>query len=166
MAAIPYVPDKGTSDNDIQSIHFALDFEIMAAAWDGIDYRLSGCAPTQQGSPDMTVACSAGVVVSNGFELDVPAGNWTVGTADATNPRLDLLVITSAGVKAVRAGTAAAAPKPPARTANDVVCGIVFVAANDTTMTEGSITRAMLANGVMPNDLGRQNALASGYAMP
>lgn len=165
MAAFPYVPDKGTSDNDIQSIAFSLDFEIASAS-NGIDCRLSGCAPTQQGSPDMTVACSAGSVLSNGVFFDVPAGNWTVGTADATNPRFDLLVITSAGAKAVRAGTAAAAPKPPARTANDVVCGYVFVAANDTTMTEGSITRAMLANGIMHNDLGRQAALAAGCAMP
>lgn len=166
MAAFPHIPDKGTSDNDIQSIAFALDWEIKVAAWQGIDCRLSGCAPSQQGSPDMTIACSAGVVLSNGIELEVTAGNWTVTTADATNPRIDLLVITSAGAKAVRAGTAAAAPKPPARTANDVVCGYVFVAANDTTMTEGSISRAMLANGVMHNDLGRMTALASGYAMP
>lgn len=145
MAAFPYVPDKGASDNDIQSIHFALDFEIAAAAAAGVDCILFGLVLSQQGTPDMTIAGTKGAVLSNGVMYAVAAGNWTIGTADATNPRIDLLVINSSGARAVRAGTAAAAPKPPARTANDVVCGYVFVAANDTTMTEGSMSRARLA---------------------
>lgn len=145
MAAHPYIPDKGVGDNDIQSNAFSIDFEVAQAAAARIDCVLSGCEPTQQGTPDMTIACSAGQVMSNGAVFDVAAGNWTVTTADATNPRIDLLVITSSGTKAVRAGTAAAAPKPPARTANDVVCGHVYVAANDTTMTDGQISRARLA---------------------
>jgi hypothetical protein len=145
MAAFPYVPNKGTSDNDIQSQSFALDFEIAAAAREGLDCILFGLVLSQQGSPDMTIAGTRGAVLSNGTLFAVAAGNWTIGTADATNPRIDLLVINSSGARAVRAGTAAAAPKPPARTANDVVCGYVFVAANDTTMTEGSMTRARMA---------------------
>lgn len=145
MAAHSYIPDKGVGDNDIQSIAFSIDWEVQQAAAAGVDCVLSGCVPTQQGSPDMTIACSKGAVLSNGVMFAVTAANWTVTTADATNPRIDLLVITSAGAKAVRAGTAAAAPKPPARTANDVVCGHVYVAANDTTMTDGQISRASLA---------------------
>ena len=146
MAAFPYIPDKGTAQNDIQSIEFSIDDEVLSAAAARVDARLSGCAPTQQGSPNMTVACSAGTVITNGIVYTVGAANWTVGTADATNPRIDLLVVTSAGALAVRAGTAAAAPKPPARTANDVVCGHVFVPANDTTITDDQITRAKMAD--------------------
>lgn len=145
MAATPYIPDKGTADNDIQSIAFQIDWEVQSAAMARVDYIVSGCEATQQGSPNMTIACAAGVVVSNGQRFDVAAGNWTIGTADATHPRIDLIVITSAGARAVRAGTAAAAPKPPARTANDVVCGHVYVPANDTTITDGQITRGRLA---------------------
>lgn len=145
MAAFPFIPDKGTAQNDIQSIAFSIDWEVQQAANAHLDCVLVGCVPTQQGSPDMTVACSKGAVLSNGVMFPVTAANWTVTTADATNPRIDLLVITSAGAKAVRAGTAAAAPKPPARTANDVVCGHVFVPANDTTITDDQISRARLA---------------------
>jgi hypothetical protein len=146
MAAFPYVPDKGTAQHDTQSIRFSIDDEVLSAAAARVDARLSGCVPTQQGSPNMTVACSAGTVLTNGVVYSVSAGNWTVGTADATNPRIDLLVVTSAGALAVRAGTAAAAPKPPARTANDVVCGHVWVPANDTTITDDQITRADMAD--------------------
>jgi hypothetical protein len=146
MAAFPYVPDKGTADKDIMSLRFSIDDEVLSAAQEGSDCVFSGCVPTQQGSPNMTIACSAGVAVSNYVTFQVAAANWTIGTADATNPRIDLIVITSAGALAVRAGTAAAAPKPPTRTANDVVRGHVYVAANDTTMTDGQISRAMMAD--------------------
>lgn len=162
MAAIPYVPDKGTAQNDIQSIYFSIDDEVLSAALARVDCRLTGCVPTQQGSPDMTVACSAGTVLSAGILYTVGAGNWTVGAANATNPRIDLLVVTSAGALAVRAGTAAAAPKPPARTANDVVCGHVYVPANDTTITDDQITRAQMANA--PATIGAPTVVSVGAA--
>lgn len=145
MAAFPYVPDKGTAQNDIQSIAFGLDFEVQVAAASGFDGIIIGCELTQQASPDMTVAVAAGLVISNEALLAYAGGNATIGTADATNPRIDLIVINSSGSLAVRAGTAAAAPKPPARTANDVVLGHVYVPANDTTITEDQISRARLA---------------------
>lgn len=146
MAAFSYVPAKGTAQNDHQSIWHEIDAEVLSAAAARVDCRRSGCVPTQQGSPDMTVACSAGTVLSAGILRTVAAGNWTVGAADATNPRIDLLVVTAAGALAVRAGTAAAAPKPPARTANDVVCAHVYVPATDTTITDDQLSRAKMAD--------------------
>jgi hypothetical protein len=146
MSAWPYIPDIGTAGSDIQSIEFSIDYEVVSAASARVDGRLSGCVPSQQVAPDMTVACSSGEVVSNSSVLTVAGGNWTVGTADATNPRIDLLVVTSAGSLAVRAGTAAAAPKPPARAANDVVCGHVFVGAGVTSIIDDNITRAKMAD--------------------
>jgi hypothetical protein len=53
---------------------------------------------------------------------------------------LDLIVVTSAGALAVRAGTPAAQPKPPARTANDVVIAVVYVPATDTAIATSQIT--------------------------
>ena len=70
----------------------------------------------------------------------IAASTFTVGTADATNPRIDLLVIDSSGAKQTRAGTAAANPKPPVRTANDVVLAAVYVPANDTTIATSQLT--------------------------
>lgn len=134
------IPDKGEGQNDIQSILFQEYLETLVDGIGGKNSVLSGCAVTAQGSPDMTVAVAKGAVLSNGLMFPVAAANVAVGAADGTNPRIDLIVITSAGAKACRAGTAAAAPKPPARTANDVVIAAVYVPATDTTISTDQIT--------------------------
>lgn len=143
------IVDKGEGQNDIQSIFFQELLEVLVAGIDGQDCVLSGLACTPQGTPDLTVAVAKGAVLTNGLLKAVAAGNVTIGAADATNPRIDLIVINSSGTKAVRAGTAAAAPKPPARTANDVVIGMVYVPANDTTISADQITdlRVMRTRG-------------------
>jgi hypothetical protein len=131
-------PDKGTADNDIQSIIFKEYLEVLVAGINGIDCVLSGCVIT--GGADMTPAVAKGAVLSNGTLFPVSAGDVTIGAADATNPRIDLIVVNSAGGRTVRAGTAAAAPKPPARSANDVVLGAVYVPANATAIATSQIT--------------------------
>jgi hypothetical protein len=131
------IPDKGEGDSDIQSILFQEDIDVLV---DGIASKncvLSGCGVT--GGSDMTPAVAKGAILSNGVLLPVTAGDVTIGTADGSNPRLDLIVANSSGTKAVRAGTAAAAPKPPARTSNDVVLAQVLVPASDTTIGAGAI---------------------------
>lgn len=132
------LPDKGEGDSNIQSVLFQEYLDVLAAGIQGIDCVVSGCAVT--GGADMTPAVAAGIVVSNGVWYTVTAGDATVGTADGTNPRLDLIVITSAGAIAVRAGTAAANPKPPARTANDVVLAVAYVPASDTSIGASQLT--------------------------
>jgi hypothetical protein len=143
------LPDKGSGANDVQSIVFSEYLEALWAGIEGIDCVLVGCAVTAQGSPDMTVAVSKGAVLSNGTMRAVAAGNVTITAADATNPRLDLVVVDSSGTKAARAGTAAANPAPPARTANDVVLAVVYVPANDTTISTNQISdlRVMRTQG-------------------
>lgn len=131
------IPDKGEGDNDIQSIMFQEDLEVLVAGISGVDCVLSGLAVT--GGADMTPAVAKGAVLTNRLMKAVAAADVTIGTADATNPRIDLIVVTSAGALAVRAGTAAAAPKPPARTANDVVIASVYVPANDTAIATTQI---------------------------
>lgn len=143
------LPDKGEGANDVQSILFQEYLDVVVAAILRVDYVLSGCAITAQGTPDMTVAVAKGAVLSNGALFPVTAGNATITTADATNPRLDLVVVTSAGAKAVRAGTPGANPKPPVRTANDVVLAVVYVPAADTTIGANQITdlRMLMTGG-------------------
>lgn len=123
------LPDKGEGDNDIQSILFQEYLDVLVAGLAGIDCVLSGLVVT--GGADMTPAVAKGAVLSNKVMFAVAAADVTITSADATNPRIDLIVVTSAGNLAVRAGTPAAAPKPPARTANDVVIAAVYVPAND-----------------------------------
>lgn len=132
------IPDSGEGDNDIQSILYQEQLDVLVAGIQGIDCVLSGLAVT--GGADMTPAVAKGAVLSNRVMFAVAAADVTITTADATNPRLDLIVVTSAGALAVRAGTAATAPKPPARTANDVVIAIVYVPANDTAIATTQIT--------------------------
>lgn len=132
------IPDKGEGDNDIQSRVFQEYMEALVAGVNGVDCVLSGCAVT--GGADMTPEVAKGAVLSNKTLFAIAAGTVTITTADATNPRLDLVVVTSAGALAVRTGTAAAAPKPPVRTANDVVLAVVYVPANDTAIATSQIT--------------------------
>lgn len=143
------VPDKGEGDHDIQSILFQEYLEVLVAGLLGIDCVLSGLAVT--GGADMTPAVAKGAVLSNGTLFAVTAADVTIPTADGINPRLDLIVVTSAGALAVRQGTAAAAPKPPVRTANDVVIAVVYVPANDTAIATSQITdMRVFRNGVIP----------------
>lgn len=124
------VPDIGEGDNDIQSIMFQEYLDALVAGIDGLDCVLSGFAFT--GGADMTPDIAKGAVLTAGVLKAVAAGTVTIGAAAATNPRIDLVVVNSSGALAVRAGTAAAKPKPPARSANDVLLWAVYVPANDT----------------------------------
>jgi hypothetical protein len=134
------IPDKGEGANDRQSILFQ---EYTDALVDGLaqsEAVISGGAVTAQGSPNMTVAVAAGVVLSGRVQRTLDAGNGTIATADATNPRFDLVVADSdGGAPVVRTGTAAANPKPPAKTAGDALLAVVYVPAGDTAIQGNQI---------------------------
>lgn len=131
------IPDKGEGLSDIQAIFFQEDLEVLVAAAEGRDCVLSGCAVTPNTLLVLNVA--VGQVVSSNKFFNVTAGTVNIVSADATNPRIDLVVADAAGAKQVRAGTAAVAPKPPARTANDVVLAQVYVPALDATIDAAQI---------------------------
>lgn len=129
------LPDKGEGFAEAQSILFQEYLEVLVDAIDGRNCVLFGCAVTEAGSPTgMNLAVAKGAVLSGGTMFAVAAANVTIGTADSTSPRFDLVVVNSSGALAVRAGTAATYPKPPARTANDVVLAVVYVPATDTSI--------------------------------
>lgn len=142
------LPDKGEGDNDIQSILFQEYLEVLTEGLQGLNYVVSGGAVT--GGADMTPAVADLFAVSNGSLFFVAGADVTVTTADATHPRIDLIVMTSAGAFAVRAGTAAAAPKPPARTTNDVVLAAVYVPATDTSIGSTAITDLRVISNDFP----------------
>jgi hypothetical protein len=132
------IPNKGVAASDFQSHVSSEDLGILLAGLQGLDCVLAGCAVTTAGT-NLTLDVAKGAVLSNGVLFAVAAGTVTIGTADSTNPRIDLVVITSAGAKAVRAGTAASFPLPPARTTNDVVIAAVYVPASDTVIASNQI---------------------------
>lgn len=131
-------------DNDVattparQSVWYATDLAILAAglADNGV---VSGCGITAQGSPDMTVAVASGIILASGVPVTVTSGNATIGAADGSNPRIDLVSASSAGVKTVTAGTAAASPKPPDLPAGHIALAYVDVPTSDTTISTGQI---------------------------
>jgi hypothetical protein len=143
------IPDKGEGDNDIQSILFQEYLDVLAEGINGKNCVLSGLAVT--GAASMTPSVAKGAVLSNRVMFAVAASTVTIGTADATNPRIDLIVVNSSGTLAVRAGTAAATPKPPARSTDDVVIAAVYVPATDTTIATSQITdmRMMREGGIV-----------------
>lgn len=144
------IPDKGEGQNDIQSILFQEHLDILVDALEGRQFVLSGCAVTAQGSPNMTVAVASGLVYSDPNVRTVTGANATIAAANATNPRIDMVVIDAAGAIQTRGGTAAAAPKPPVLTAGDVALAQIFVPANDTTISSDQITdmRLMISRAV------------------
>lgn len=150
------IPDKGEGDNDIQSILFQEHLDILVDGISGKNCVLSGCAVT--GGADMTPEVAKGAVLSNGVLYAMAAATVTIGTADSTNPRIDLVVVNSSGSLAVRAGTAAAAPKPPARTANDVVLAAVYVPASDTAIATSQITDMRMLREQGPICIYRESA--------
>lgn len=156
------IPDKGEGLNDIQSILFQEYIDVLVTGVSGVDCVLSGCAVTAQAAPDMTVAVAAGSVRSNAITYTVTAGNGTITAADVTNPRLDLVVITSAGAIAVRAGTASSTPKPAARVANDVVLAVVFVPAGDTAIENNQIVDLKVVSAVPAGAFSHRNKIING----
>lgn len=126
------IPDKGEGDNDLQSILFQEYLDCLVEGIQGLNCVVSGCAVT--GNANLAPSVAKGAVLSNGTLFAVTAATVTITTADATNPRLDLVVIDSSGAKQVRAGTPSATPKPPARTANDVILAVVYVPATATSL--------------------------------
>ena len=132
-------------DNDVsfdpnQSRWMSTDIDILASALGGVGV-FSGCDVTAQGSPDMTVAVAAGFIrIASGYAIVVAAGNVSISAANGTNPRIDLISVSNAGVKTATAGTAAASPKPPAIPSGHVALAMVYVPANDTTIATNQIT--------------------------
>lgn len=156
------IPNVADAFNPAQAQVDKVDLEIIVAGVKGTGV-VTGGEVTAQGSPDMTVAVAAGTVRVGQTVVDVTAGNATITTAHATNPRFDLVVVNNSGTKSVTAGTAAASPVFPAIPANSVVLAAVYVPANDTAIASNQIVdkRVLVNNTVWTRRLGTQHALAS-----
>lgn len=159
--------------NSNQSIWMQTDINALVAGIGG-DGVVSGCAVTAQGSPDMTLAVAVGVITISGVNIAVTAGNVTITTANATNPRIDLVVVSNAGVKSVTAGTAAANPKAPDIPTTSVLLAMVYVPASDTAIQTNQITskRTVLntipavRGGVLAEGRGRTSGGANNLSIP
>ena len=132
---IPNEADVGTAAR--QAGLYSADVLTLAGGYDRTGV-VSGCAVTAQGTPNNTVAVAAGTVLVKGTQATVAAGNVTIAAADASNPRMDLVVANSSGTKSVLVGTAAAAPVLPITGLKDAdgriqyaILAAVYVPANE-----------------------------------
>lgn len=156
------IPNNADAFHTHQAEPDSVDIAILVQALNG-EGVVSGCTVTAQGSPDMTVAVAVGVVRIDNQLVTVTAGNVTVGAADGTNPRIDLITVNNAGTKACTAGTAAASPVFPAVPADSVALAAVYVPASDTTIASNQITdkRAVLHRRLATFDLDSHPATAA-----
>lgn len=125
-------PNESEGTYPDQSTLTRQNLDVLAAGLSGVDFVVFGGAVT--GGASMTPSVAKGGVISAGVLWPVSSGTVTIGAPHATLNRIDLIVIDTAGAKQVRAGTPAALPLPPDRTANDVVLAEVYVGAAVTTI--------------------------------
>ena len=142
------IPNHADANSPFQAEPDSVDFDILAAGYSGSGV-ISGCAVTAQGTPNMTVAVASGVVSVAGVRASVTGANSTIGTADGTDPRFDMITVNNSGTIATTAGTAASVPELPSIPSNSVVLALIFVPASDTTIATVQITdkRVFISNG-------------------
>jgi hypothetical protein len=132
------IPDQADAAFPAQAKVWDEDISILAAGFGDTGIQ-SGCAVTAQGAPDMTLAVALGIAVIAGNLVAVAAGNVTITTANATNPRFDLVVVDNAGALSVVAGTPDPTPKFPDMPAAKACLAAVYVPANDTAINTNQI---------------------------
>jgi hypothetical protein len=99
----------------------------------------TNCAVTAKAPAAMTVAVAAGTIYAAGTEVSVSGGDVSITAANATNPRRDLVVASSAGVKSAVTGSAGAVPVAPAIPANSIALAEVYVPANASVINSNQI---------------------------
>jgi hypothetical protein len=156
------IPDKGEGSNDIQSVLCQSDIDAVVGGFNRTGVLL-GCGVSQRAAgANMSVDVAAGVVMVGGLHAIVAATNVAVSAADATNPRLDLVVANGSGVISVLTGVAAGAPiEPTLDPTTYAVLAQLYVPATATTVTTARIIdrRISFGNGVIHG----QPGFKSGY---
>lgn len=109
-------------------------------------YEISGTvggAVTAQGPATLTVdvaqLANNTYQIADALEGNIAAGTVTHDTADATNPRIDIVFANAGGAFGISKGTAAATPVPPALLSSELELAMVLVGAGVTTITSGDI---------------------------
>lgn len=99
---------------------------------------IEGCAPSK-GTGNWAVDVAEGRVAVNGQNYPVEAQSVSVPSANATNPRVDLVTLGRDATLAVTAGTPATDPAAPDIPEGRVVVAVVFVPAGAASITASDI---------------------------
>lgn len=92
--------------------------------------------PYEQATPDLTLLVAAGVYYLGSKKIYFAGGNSPSFTAPSENPRIDLLVIDTAGTLSRVAGTEAASPAAPTYPAGYLVICEVYNVVGQTTIRD------------------------------
>ena len=124
-------------------------------------------APSQQATPNMTVAIGAGAVMVWGNVVLVAAQSTAVIAAPVTNPRIDRVVIDAGtGVIATVSGTESATPTAPAIPAGYMPIAQISLQTGVTSITNAMITDERVSGNLQPAGSVRllaQNAVPASF---
>jgi hypothetical protein len=161
VAAVPYVEQNLSHSAALFRQAFATSFASGGICSSG------ELAVAAQSSPNMTVQVAAGRAIVPGTSVSPPSGftfttqgsyfvlndatiSVTISTANATNPRIDVVYVgvqdafysgsTNTALISVVTGTPAPSPSAPAIPTNAVALAQVAVAANATSIVNANIT--------------------------
>jgi len=138
------MPFKIPNEADVDAAHVdqaepdSVDFDIIAAAF-ALDGVVSGCVVTAQGPVTLTVDVAAGTVRITGVDGTISGTTATVGAADLTDPRFDLIVAGLGDIVAVVAGTASSNPVFPAVPASRAVLAAIYIPSGVTAIAANQI---------------------------
>lgn len=102
----------------------------------------TGLIVSAQSSPNMSVSVSTGTIyMSDGTRFTPTANNaLAIAAADNTNPRIDIVYVSSAGVISYLAGTAAVSPSAPIVPTGGQKLAEISLAANATAIVTDNIS--------------------------
>ena len=117
----------------------SLNTEVLESTGYGI---ITGLIVSAQSTPDMTVSVVTGPIHMPDGQRFTPTEDLALAitAADATNPRIDIVYVSSAGDISYLAGTAAASPAVPTTPTGGQPLAQIAVAANATSIVTGNIT--------------------------
>jgi hypothetical protein len=111
----------------------------LNSIWKGrYNYLKSGGVVTAQGTPNMTVAVSAGEAKIDGIDVKWAAQNSGTVTAPGSNTRLDLVVANSDSTLSIVTGAAAASPVFPSVATTQLVLAALVVKNTTTSLNVGT----------------------------
>lgn len=133
------IPSEAVAAYGDQSEVDSVDLDIITSGTQQRGIK-SGGAVTQHGPVNLSVDVASGVGVYDGTEFTWnSASGLVISAADSSNPRFDLVVVSTAGTVSISAGTASSDAKFPAIPANSIVLASIFIPATAGSVATGQI---------------------------
>jgi len=136
------IADNDEAFNANQSIWMQTDINALVAAIAG-DGVVSGCAVSEDAggaSMDLDITSGTIQISDTAYSITGSAAAVTIGAADGSNPRIDLITAKTDDTLNVTAGTAAANPKAPDIPEASVLLAMVYIPASDAAIADNQIT--------------------------